>query len=130
LWSSEGVTGQSDIETAAPSRRIADSLNEPMHMIAGRCVSRSAPALRAATQDPTRTKSSVTQMLRCTKRNALARPHAVADVEIVARAHGHHVLGQQLPTALNGEQLRLHYQPLLALAATGSLALRRSFAGT
>jgi diguanylate cyclase (GGDEF)-like protein/PAS domain S-box-containing protein len=117
----EDVTGESEAELEALSRRIADALNEPLDLTTGqvRLEASTGVALGYPGSNPDEIIRHADAAMYQAKRTGKAR-HAVADVEIVARAHRHHLLGQQLRAALDGEQLRLHYQPVLELA-TGRL---------
>jgi diguanylate cyclase (GGDEF)-like protein/PAS domain S-box-containing protein len=114
----EDVTGEGEAEMEALSHRIADALNEPMDLTSGqvRLEASTGVALGYPGSDPDEIIRHADAAMYQAKRTGKAR-HAVADVEIVARAHRHHALGQQLRTALDGEQLRLHYQPVLDLGS-------------
>jgi diguanylate cyclase (GGDEF)-like protein/PAS domain S-box-containing protein len=113
----EDLTGGSGGEIEALTRRIADALNQPMDLATGqvRLEASTGVALAYAGSNPDEIIRQADAAMYQAKHSGKAR-HAVADVELVARAHRHRELGQQLRTALDGEQLRLHYQPVLDLA--------------
>lgn len=114
----EDLVGEdSQFEVEALSRRIGVALHEPIDLAVGQVQLEASTgvALGYPGSDPDELLRHADAAMYEAKRTGKAR-HTVADVEIVARAHRHHELGQQLRTALEGEQLRLHYQPVLHLA--------------
>ena len=108
--------GEGGAEIEALSRRIGVALHEPIDLAAGglQLEASTGVALGYPGSDPDEVLRHADAAMYQAKRTGKAR-HAVADVEIVARAQRHHVLGQQLRTALDREQLELHYQPVLDL---------------
>jgi diguanylate cyclase (GGDEF)-like protein len=112
----EDVTGDERRDIDALVQRLVQSLAEPVRVVGtdfGLEASMGV-ALAHGDRDPEELVRQADTAMYEAKGGGKAR-HAVADTELVARAHRHVLLGQELRAAIEREEFVLHYQPVIDL---------------
>jgi diguanylate cyclase (GGDEF)-like protein/PAS domain S-box-containing protein len=112
----EDVTADERRDIDALVQRLAESLAEPLQLIGTELGLEASigVALAYGDRDPEELVHQADAAMYHAKAGGKAR-HAIADTELVARAHRHVLLGQELRAAIDHEEFVLHYQPVIDL---------------
>jgi diguanylate cyclase (GGDEF)-like protein/PAS domain S-box-containing protein len=112
----EDVTGDERRDVDALVHRLSESLAEPLRLVGTELGLEASigVALGRGTRDPDDLVRQADIAMYEAKGGGKAR-HAVVDTELVARAHRHVVLGQELRAAIDRDEFVLHYQPVIDL---------------
>jgi diguanylate cyclase (GGDEF)-like protein/PAS domain S-box-containing protein len=112
----EDVTGDDPRDIDALVQRLSESLAEPLPLLGSELGLEASIGVAVAhgDRDPDALVRQADTAMYEAKGGGKAR-HAVADTELVARAHRHVLLGHELRAAIDHDEFVLHYQPVIDL---------------